>query len=99
MRSLVVGARPTALLDDAENHPFQVASQLKCRDADRSKATLRYPPVPLRITLGATATIMRLAINLDCEPGREACEVQGERIERTLPPELESTRPTTEFPP
>jgi hypothetical protein len=75
-RRLVEGAPLATLAKDSEDDPFKVVEHLRCRNAHGQKPQLSQISISRRVFPGPTGAIMRFAVDLDRQPGRETGEVQ-----------------------
>ena len=78
---------------DPSNDSISVLQDIHRGNPKRRNPSLAQPPIPHLVALRPIPTRMRLTVNLDCQPGITAEEVQHIWPRRMLPPELEALRP------
>jgi|GEM_PF-460870 len=79
--------------------PLHVVQDVARGEAERSVALGHQPFVPSLIASRNAAPVMRLSVDFNRKPGRNAYEVEHERSGRMLPPPLQAAGSFAQFPP
>ena len=89
---MVEGQTRQRLGRDPTNHCIDVLQDIHCRNTKRRDARRTQPLIPLSVAGRTIATRVSFPVNLDCQAGIRAEEVEYVRSRRMLPPELETVR-------
>jgi hypothetical protein len=75
-RRVVEGAPPLTSVDDSEDHPLVIVVHLHRWDTHGQETQVLEMSVPNRIARRAVATVVPLAIDLDCQACRQTCKIE-----------------------
>jgi hypothetical protein len=87
---MVEGLACFACANDGADDHVQVGQNVASWNANGAKAKRGEVRIPRLISPRLIAPIVNFAVGLDCQPYREACEVETVRPDRVLPAELEA---------
>jgi O-methyltransferase involved in polyketide biosynthesis len=87
---MVEGLACFACANDGADDQVQVGQNVASWNANGAKAKGDEVRVTRLIARRPVASVVNFAVGLDCQPYREACEIETVRPDRMLPTELEA---------